>query len=237
MLPVLPAGTNPVFCVPYYKDTDGKIVLVPFSVTQDGRVIFIAPISAVYYVMLNSGTFSDIRGHWAENDMLFAIARGLFKGIGSGRFDPEGTMNRAMLVSVLYRMAGEPKVTEGSFRDVFSGTWYTNAVSWASQNGLVNGYNNERFGPMDEMTREQLVTILYRFMSLLGRDTGVGGNLSVFKDSGKVSMWAKDAMEWAVGTGLLQGYDGYLSPGGNATRAQSSTIFRRFINLVILGKV
>lgn len=237
VLPDIPKGDNQDLYIPYYKDDDGIDVTVPFSITENGKIIFIAPANAIYLIKKNGCSFSDTKGHWGEKAILFAGARGIFKGVGNEKFNPEGKLNRAMLVTVLHRLAGEPAALGNSFSDVAKGTWYTDAVLWASQKGLVKGYNSEKFGPLDEITREQLIVILYRYMWMLGKDTNVYGNISTFKDSDNVSLWAREAMKWAAGTGLIQGNKDYLNPGGNATRAEASTMLMRFIKLVLLSKV
>lgn len=236
VLPELPKGENPDFYMPYYKDADGKEVIVPFSMTEDGKVLFLAPANAIYFIKKNSCSFSDIKGHWAEKAMLFAGARGIFKGVGAEKFNPKGKLNRAMLVTILHRIAGAPVVVGNGFSDVAGDIWYKDAVLWASKNELVKGYSDGCFGPEDEITREQLATILYRYMSMLGKDTGTDGKLYGFKDSGKVSSWAIESMTWAVGTGLMQGSNGNLNPGGTADRAEASSMLMRFIKLVLSDK-
>ncbi len=236
-LPALPAGANPDLYVPCYKSTDGKDIIVPFSVIDKTRLIFIAPANALYFVKEIKGGFSDIERHWGKKDILFSMARGLFVGDSQGKFNPNGTMNRAMLVAVLYRLMGSPEVSGNSFNDVPEKAWYADAVTWAYQNGIVSGYNNGKFGPLDNITREQLVAILHRFVGWLGKDATAQGSLSAYTDNGKVTSWSREAMEWGVGAELIQGYNGILDPGGNATRAQSCAMLTRFIKLILLGKV
>ncbi len=235
-LPVLPVGANPDLYVPCYKGPDGKAIIVPFSVAENGKLIFIAPANDHYFVKEIKGGFRDIEGHWGKNDILFAMARGLFVGDGQGKFNPNGTMNRAMLVAVLYRLMGSPAVTGNSFIDVPEEAWYADAVTWAHQNGLVAGYNNGKFGPLDNITREQMVTILYRFMEWLDKNITADGDLSAYTDSGRIAVWAREAVAWGVGTKLIQGYNETLDPSGNATRAQSCAMLTRFIKLILLGK-
>lgn len=170
VLPELPKGENPDFYMPYYINADGEEVIVPFSITEGGKVIFMAPANAIYYIKKTHCSFSDIKGHWAEKEMLYAGARGIFKGVGNEKFDPKGKLNRAMLVVILHRLAGAPVVAGNGFSDVAGDTWYTDAVLWASRNELVKGYSDGSFGPQSEITREQLATILYRYMSMLGKD-------------------------------------------------------------------
>lgn len=235
-LPDIPKGENPDFYMPYYIDAGGEEVIVPFSMAEDGKVFFLAPVSAVYFIKKSSCSFGDIEGHWAEKAILYAGARGIFKGVGDEKFDPKGKLNRAMLVSILYRLAGTPVVVGNGFSDVDGAVWYKDAVLWASRNELVKGYSDERFGPENEITREQLATILYRYISMLGKETGADGKLSDFKDSGKVSPWAGESMKWAVGTGLMQGSNGNLNPGGTADRAETASMLMRFIKLILSDK-
>ncbi len=174
--------------------------------------------------------FSDVSEKaWYYEAVEYAVENGLMNGVGGGKFDPEGTMTRAMLVTVLWRYEGEPAEGENSFTDVPNGTWYTEAVAWAAANGIVGGVGNNRFDPNGIITREQMATILFRYAQKRGFDTSKRGDLSVFPDSGKVSSWAKDAMRWAVAEQIINGSDGYLLPQGNATRAQVAALLMRFI--------
>ena len=177
--------------------------------------------------------FSDVSEKaWYYEAVEYAVENGLMNGVGGGKFDPEGTMTRAMLVTVLWRYEGEPAEGENSFTDVPNGTWYTEAVAWAAANGIVGGVGNGKFDPNGIITREQMATILFRYAQKRGFDTSKRGDLSVFPDSGKVSSWAKDAMRWAVAEQIINGSDGYLLPQGNATRAQVAALLMRFINKI-----
>ena len=144
-------------------------------------------------------------------------------------------MTRAMLVTVLWRYEGEPKAAANTFSDVKAGQWYTDAVSWAAANGVVDGVGNNRFDPDGNITREQMATILYRYCSGKGLDTSKRGDLSGFPDGNKVGSWAKDAVQWTVAEGIISGSDGKLLPQGNATRAQVATILMRFIQNIVEG--
>ena len=138
-----------------------------------------------------------------------------------------------MLVMVLWRYEGEPAEGENTFTDVPNGTWYTNAVAWAASNGIVGGVGNGKFDPDGSITREQMATILFRYAQKKNIDTSKRGELSGFADSGKVSSWAKDAVQWTVAEGIINGSDGKLLPQGNATRAQVSAILMRFIENIV----
>ncbi len=166
---------------------------------------------------------------WFHEAVDFAVERGLFGGMSPNTFEPNAPMTRAMLVTVLWRYEGEPKAPDNTFSDVKAGTWYSDAVSWASANGVVNGVGSNKFDPEGNITREQMATILYRYCSGKGIDTSKQGSLSGFPDVGKVSSYAKTALQWTVAEGIIGGSDGKLLPQGNATRAQVATILMRFI--------
>ena len=134
-----------------------------------------------------------------------------------------------LLVTILYRLAGEPEPGgDSGFSDVAAGTWYTDAVAWAAENGIVNGVNDTEFAPGDDLTRQQLVTILYRYAESKGYDVSASADLSGYPDAGQVQDYAQPAMAWAVAEGIVEGVDGNLNPAGNATRAQIATILMRF---------
>ena len=139
-------------------------------------------------------------------------------------------MNRAMLVTVLWRYEGKPTGAKNTFSDVPADEWYTDAVAWAAENGIVNGIGDGKFDPLGKITREQLATILYRYTENRGiTDTSKHGDLSGFSDEKQISAYATDAVAWAVGEGLILGSEGMLLPQGNATRAQVATILMRYI--------
>ena len=166
---------------------------------------------------------------WYVEAVNYAVRNSLMKGVGNDQFDPEGTMTRAMLVTVLWRYEGEPEAPANTFSDVKAGTWYFDAVSWAAANNIVGGVGDNKFDPDGNITREQMATILYRYCNGKGIDTSKQASLSGFPDAGKVSSYAQTAMQWAVAEKLVNGSDGKLLPQGNATRAQVATILMRFI--------
>lgn len=174
--------------------------------------------------------FSDTYNHWAKDAVAFVTERGLFQGTSETTFSPNGDMTRGMVVTVLHRLENTPATSAVNiFRDVPSGTWYTDAVAWASSSGIVQG-NGDGFLPNDSVTREQLATILFRYMKNLGLTTDKRAPLSSFSDSSGVSSWATEAMQWAVATGLINGKSGgILDPGGKATRAEVATMMERLI--------
>ncbi len=170
--------------------------------------------------------FTDIKAHWGRDAIKWAYGEKLFNGVGETEFGPEGKMERGMIVTVLHRLAGEPAPQQGSaFRDIGS-TWYTNAVRWAAENGIVNGESAQYFNPGGKVTREQVAKILYGYAAKYGKDVSANpGALSGFSDQGKISSWAREAMEWAVSHGVINGSGGKLDPGGSATRAEVAQIF------------
>lgn len=178
--------------------------------------------------------FVDVKlGSWYYNSIVYAVSNGLMNGVGDSKFEPEEGMTRAMLVTVLWRYEGSPKQRPSTFSDVRRGQWYSEAVSWAAKNGIVTGVGDNKFEPDTQITREQIATILYRYAQKKRADTSARGSLSAFPDNGKVNGWAKTALQWCVGEGLIGGTNEngrvYLDPQGTATRAQVATILMRYI--------
>ena len=178
--------------------------------------------------------FTDVSGHWAAEAIAWAYENGLMNGTGETTFAPNATLNRAMLATILYRLAGEPAV-EGEgvpFNDVALDAWYTDAVIWANENGIVTGYGNGLFGSNDSITREQLAVMLYRYAKFMKYDTAESGDLSAFADAGDTSGWAAEALSWAYAEGIITGRTTTtIAPQGTATRAEVATILMRFANL------
>ncbi len=178
-----------------------------------------------------SSRFDDIAaGAWYESAVSYALEKGLFSGTSEKTFSPNGTMTRSMLVTVLWRMEGTPVTAAGSsFNDVENGKWYTDAVAWASSNGIVTGYGNGRFGVSDSVTRQQLAAILYRYASLKGIDVSDVADISGYADASEIASWAKAPVEWTVENGIINGVSANkLSPSGTATRAQAAAMLMRF---------
>lgn len=187
------------------------------------------------YLHLTTGLpFTDIAGHWALDAILSVYENDLMQGIGNARFQPDAAMDRAMMVTLLYRMEGAPAVDgENPFTDVTADTWYTQAVLWANESGVVNGIGDDLFAPHAAITREQIAAILLRYAAHLGYDTAKTSDLSAYRDAADVSGWALDAMEWAHAEGLVSGRtDGLLAPKGQATRAEAATLLMRFLSAV-----
>ena len=187
-----------------------------------------------------SATFADLDiDAWYADSTDFVIANGLMNGIGDDKFDPDGTTSRAMIVTILWRLEGSPIVNYAmDFEDVDAEQWYTEAVRWAASNKIVEGYGNGKFGTNDAITREQMVTIMFRYAKYKGYDVSVGENTNIlsYGDAYDVAEWAIPAMQWACGSGMIQGIaDGStmnLVPQGNATRAQAAAILQRFVENV-----
>jgi hypothetical protein len=176
--------------------------------------------------------FTDVaEDDWFYEAVEFVCSNGLFDGTDYTTFSPDLPMTRAMLVTVLYRLEGEPAVSGASgFTDVKSGQWYTNAVIWASENSIVAGYGGGLFGVGDSVTREQMATILYRYAKYRGYGVSVSAELAGYTDAADISGWASRAMKWANAEGLVTGLTATaLDPSGSATRAQVATIFMRFV--------
>ena len=200
------------------------VVIVNPPVGPTDPVDPVAPVDPVddFYVDVpETSWFRDAIEYVDENDLM--------NGVSDTHFAPNAITNRAMAVTVLYRIAGEPAVTGDSpFVDVVAGAWYENAVIWASQNGIAKGVADDLFNPEAEVTREELAVFFYRYAELAGEDASVRGDLSVFADGDTVHSWAKEELSWAVGTGLVEGTDAGLAPLGKATRAQLATMLMRY---------
>ena len=177
--------------------------------------------------------FEDLSSDaWYHEYTDFVIRSGLMVGISDTRFAPDLTTTRGQLVTILYRMAGKPETAgENPFVDVAGGRYYTKAVIWAAEQGIVLGVDADHFAPNQPITREQMVAMLYRYAVFCGIPTTATGDLSQFPDGNRVSRYAVTAMEWAVETGLIQGMDGTLNPRGEATRVQIAAVITRFSKL------
>jgi|GEM_PF-5838794 len=168
--------------------------------------------------------FRDVAaGDWYYSAVIHCYTRNYFKGTAADAFSPKVTMTRAMFAVVLHRIAGEPKAAGGSsFTDVAAGQWYSDAIAWASGKGILEGYGGGLFGLNDPVTREQMAVIFWKYM---GKPAADASALSGFSDAKNVSPWAKDAMAWAIGAGLLGGRGGgILDPGSGANRAEVAQI-------------
>ena len=181
--------------------------------------------------------FIDVRGDdWFYDDVAYVYENGLMNGTSETTFSPYISTTRGMIVTILYRMEGKPAVFEACpFTDVKAGAYYERAIVWAAENGIVKGYGNGCFGPDDQITREQMAAILYRYAKNRGLDVSVGENTNIlsYDDALDISEYAVPAMQWACGAQIIHGADGRLTPGAKATRAQVAAILHRFCENVL----
>lgn len=216
-------------------DASGKTVAVEkvnnttYTFVMPGSKVTVEAVFAPTTVEPSGLPFTDVStSDWFYGAVKFVYENGLMDGVGDNRFAPNSATTRGMLVTILYRLEGEPAVTgEAGFDDV-GDTWYTDAVIWAAANDIVNGIGDNQFGPENTLTREQLVTMLYRYAQNKGYDVTASADLSGYPDADKIQSWAQEAMTWAVAEGIVEGMDGNLNPAGSATRAQIATILMRF---------
>lgn len=206
---------------------DGTEEIVKTSLpVKDGLFLTVEP-SQTLKIVENGKRFVDVApSSWYANNVAFVTARELFSGTSATQFIPNASMSRGMLATVLYRLEGEPEVAGTSFIDVPDGKYYSDAISWAAANDILEGYGNGKFGPDNPITREQLAVILWRYAG----SPKSGMHLEHYTDHDKISNWALDAVRWAVEEGIITGIDDVtLSPQGLATRAQVAAILERFV--------
>ncbi len=175
--------------------------------------------------------FTDVTNHWAYSAIKRVYTRGWMVGMDEKTFAPDQQLSRAMLAVILYAMAGEPAVTgEGPFTDVPAGCWYTDAIVWAAQNGIVCGFGDGTFRPNEAVTRAQAAVMLYGYAAFTGADVTARADLSAYSDAGQIPAWAMDAMQWANARRLIVGRDSsHLAPNGGATRAEMAAILSAYI--------
>ena len=173
--------------------------------------------------------FADVReSDWYRSAVAYVYEQGLMNGITADRFGPDEPTTRGMIVTIFHRLEGSPEAPAPAFPDVRADFYYAQPIAWAEANGIVTGYEDGTFGPEDNITREQLAAILYRFARYKGWDTGAGVSLDRFPDAARISPYAVQPIAWAVGEGLISGMaNGTMSPGGTATRAEAATILMR----------
>ena len=221
-------------------DASGKTVAVEkvnnttYTFVMPGSKVTVEAVFAPTTVEPSGLPFTDVStSDWFYGAVKFVYENGLMDGVGDNRFAPNSATTRGMLVTILYRLEGEPAVTgEAGFDDV-GDTWYTDAVAWAAQNGIVNGVSDTQFAPGDDITREQLAVILYRYATYQGYDVSQRADLSGFVDAGTISTYAQEALSWANAQGLVLGFeDDSLRPQGNASRAQIAAVLMRFCQTV-----
>lgn len=190
-------------------------------------------VSAYFAPAASALPFNDVAyTSWYYDAVKFVYDKGIMDGVSYYRFAPDATITRGMVVTMLWRMAGEPYEAAAGFTDVAAGRYYTTAVAWAAKNGIVEGMTSTTFAPDQAITREQLASILYRYAKWLGF-SGYGSDISGYTDAGKVSSYAYDAMSWAVRSGVVTGTSAkVLDPQGTASRAAAAQMFMNFYNYI-----
>lgn len=222
----------------HYDEAAGKLVYTASSLV-DGNGYASLPVgSAGQYALVLDGKshalpFTDLAaGAWYEDSVAYVYRHDLMSGFSEDTFGPNAALSRAQLCQILYNMEGRPAVTgSGSFSDLADGAWYTDAVTWAASQGIVDGYGGGLFGPDDNITREQLASILYRCAQARGDDVSVGEDTNIlsYSDAADVAGYAVSAMQWACGAGVITGIsESALAPRGEATRAQTAAMLMRF---------
>ena len=215
-------------------DRNGNRVTV--TANPDGTYRFVMPASQVTVSAVFAPAqlpFTDVtEANWYYDEVYYVWANGLMQGTSATTFGPGVDTTRAMVVTILWRLEGEPASGyDMDYSDVAGGAWYADAVRWATEHGIVNGSEGQ-FYPGGIVTREQLAAMLYRYAQYKGYDLTAGGDLSGFADAGAVSGWAETSLAWAVGQGLIQGSDSQVDPQGSAIRAQTAAILMRFMENV-----
>ncbi len=212
----------------WYVSETGALERMVTSFLND-ILSFLTPHCSNYVLTYEERPFEDVaEDDWFYEAAYYSYDMGWFKGVKDDRFDPDGDMSRAMFATVLYRIAGEPDASglANPFDDVEAGKWYYDAVLWAANEKIIEGYGNGKFGTNDPITREQIVTIFWRYM---GKPKTENDDLSGFSDADQISDWAKEAMAWAVSVGVIEGKPGgVIDPQGTATRAEVAQIVMNY---------
>lgn len=222
----------------HYDEAAGKLVYTASSLVDRNGYASLPVGSAGQYALVLDGKshalpFTDLAaGAWYEDSVAYVYRHDLMSGFSEDTFGPNAALSRAQLCQILYNMEGRPAVTgSGSFSDLADGAWYTDAVTWAASQGIVDGYGGGLFGPDDNITREQLASILYRCAQARGDDVSVGEDTNIlsYSDAADVAEYAVSAMQWACGAGVITGIsESALAPRGEATRAQTAAMLMRF---------
>lgn len=222
----------------HYDEAAGNLVYTASSLVDRNGYASLPVGSAGQYALVLDGKshalpFTDLAaGAWYEDSVAYVYRHDLMSGFSEATFGPNAALSRAQLCQILYNMEGRPAVTGGgSFSDLADGAWYTDAVTWAASQGIVDGYGGGLFGPDDNITREQLASILYRYAQARGDDVSVGEDTNIlsYSDAADVAGYAVSAMQWACGAGVITGIsESALAPRGEATRAQTAAMLMRF---------
>lgn len=193
-------------------------------------VMVLGMLPATVFATNEAGRFVDVpAGAWFSDAVQYVADNGLMVGVDDNHFAPGGLTTRCMVVKVLHRMEGEPSAEGTGFTDVEDGVWYTEAILWAQENGIVEGYGDGTFHPHASMTREEMMAVIYRYSQYKGYDVSEAASLTVFTDSVKIQSYAEDAMAWAVSVGLIVGFeDGTIRPQADSNRAQLATVLMRY---------
>lgn len=204
---------------------------VTFTTDRLGRYV-VGRVAAAEEQALWTNPFTDVKeSDWYYKAVRYVHENGLFSGTSDTTFSPNTAMTRAMLVTVLWRVEGQPSGGSASFSDVPGGAWYSTAVGWASREGIVSGVGDGRFDPEGNVTREQIAAILYRYAQKKGLELPAVAAGGSFRDSASISSWAAESVDWAVRVGLLTGRgEGQLAPSATASRAEVATLIQRFQN-------
>ena len=231
----IPGGDSAGNVLAQVQDDGAETIIKKSIVEKDGSYKALLPGCATVKIIDNSKTFTDVSdSYWAKDSIDFVASRELLQGSGNGAFAPAQPMTRAMLVTMLYRLESGKAEGGHGFQDVAEDAWYTDPVTWASGNQIVNGISADQFAPDQNITREQLAAMMYRYAKFLNMDTSTAGDLKQFGDKEKVSSWAEEAVTWAVGAGLMNGRgENILDPAGTATRAEVAAIMQRMITLIL----
>ena len=209
------------------KEDGTRQIIRKTATAEDGLLVPVSG-SAKIEIVDNAKTFTDVvAAEWYAKAVAFASSRELFQGVGSNKFQPSGKMTRAMLAQVLHNLENNPDHTAaGIFKDVVADEWYAEAVNWAAETGIINGYGNDKYGPMDNVSREQIVTMMWRYVGSPESKQA----LTDYSDASKVSAYAVPAIRWAVENGIVKGYtNSTLKPQGDATRAEVAEMFKNFV--------
>lgn len=246
----LKADQRPAGIVVWYVADNGTRTQIP-ATFRNGEVVFTVTHFSNYVIAYDAEraanshlncqkdatcpitAFTDASATaWYHDGVHFALENNIMSGYGNGKFGPGDTTSRAMMAQILWNMEGKPVVNYAmNYTDVDAGAWYAEAVRWATAQGIMAGYGHNKFGPNDDMTREQLVTIMYRYAQLKKVDVSIGEDTNIlsYDDAQTVSEWAIPAMQWAVGAGIVNGTStSTLSPKNNASRAEIATIVMRY---------
>lgn len=216
----------------YYDGSQWKGI--PMSIVKDGKAVFMTDRSMTVKVMEPSEIFADMKGHWAEKELTFALSHGILTGMGDGTMSPDAYLTRGMFVTMLYRAAFEPVAPNAPFSDVPYLSYYNKAADWAYENGISNGRGDGTFGGEENITRQDIAVMLYRFADCMGVTVSGKASINGYYDSAEVSSYAETAVKWAVYNGIISGRDGnLLAPKATATRAEAAAMCQRFIELAL----